>query len=71
MIDRLRRPPFSYLVTCSYAQLLIPEELPSTIDSSRSILILQPGRPARPDSGGRSLLCPVFPHQLGMHRCLG
>ena len=31
---------------------------------------LQPGRPARPDLGGRSLLCPVFPHQFGTHRCL-
>jgi hypothetical protein len=34
-------------------------DLRAPIDPSRSLLILQPGRPAGPDLGGRSLLCPV------------
>jgi hypothetical protein len=60
------------LVTCTYAQLHpYSEDLPPTTDPLRSVLALQPGRPARPDLGGRSLLCPVFPHQFGTHRCLG
>jgi hypothetical protein len=37
----------------------------------RSPSFSQPGRPARPDPGGRPLLRPVFPHQIGTHRNLG
>ena len=45
--------------------------VPPTTDPLRSVLALQPGRPARLDPGGRSLLRLIFPHQLRPHRGLG
>lgn len=33
--------------------------------------ISQPRGSARPDPGGHSLLRPMFPHQIAVHRCLG
>jgi hypothetical protein len=48
----------------------IPEELPQTVVWSRSILIVQPERPAGLYSSGRPALCPVYLHQLRIHRYL-
>jgi hypothetical protein len=39
--------------------------VPLITDPLRSVLALQPGRPARLNPGGRSLLRLIFPHQLG------
>lgn len=63
---RIWRPPFSRsnnAYICSTHSVL--EELPSIINSSRSILILQSRRPAGPNPSGRSLSARYFPVSLG------